>query len=183
MQIAGNIEGLEAINAKLAQLADDSRNKPAKFALLKAAQLVRDAARANAAAVNDPKTPEEIAKNVTVRFSTKLYRQSGLIQYRVGILGGARSPSRSAEYSRRARARRGVPSLGDLGEIEGKGKGNPGGDTFYWRFLEFGTEKQKAQPFLRRALERNVGRAIAEFTKHYDKAITRAIKRQSKGKK
>lgn len=41
---------------------------------------------------------------------------------RVGILGGARD-------------------MGKYGEFKGAGKDNPGGDTFYWRFREFGTSK------------------------------------------
>jgi len=29
---------------------------------------------------------------------------------------------------------------------------NKGGDTFYWRFLEFGTKSIKARPFMRPAM-------------------------------
>lgn len=157
MQASGRIEGLELLDARLAQLKADAQGKAAKFAMLKAAQLVRNAAIQNAAGVNDPATPEEIARNVTVRFSSKVYKQSGLIHYRVGIMGGAKVPRE-----------------------KNTGPTGPGGRTFYWRFLEFGTAKMAPKPFLRAALISNIDTATAEFVKHYGKAIDRAIKKQGR---
>jgi HK97 gp10 family phage protein len=82
-------------------------------------------------------------------------------------LGGARQTSQAYK---------------DLGIYKGKGKGNPGGDTFYWRFLEFGTEHSEAKPFLRRALEDNSQKATNEFISQWDKSIDRVLKKAAKGK-
>lgn len=37
-------------------------------------------------------------------------------------------------------------------------------DPFYWRFVEFGTSKMRARPFLRPAFENTVSKMIARFT-------------------
>lgn len=46
-------------------------------------------------------------------------------------------------------------------------------DTGHWRLLEFGTEKMRAQPFMRPALEQNIQPAtdavVAELNKQIDK--------------
>lgn len=41
-----------------------------------------------------------------------------------------------------------------------KGSGN---DTFYWWFVELGTRRQRARPFLRKAAFDNVGRVVNTF--------------------
>lgn len=156
------LTGLEDLQAKLKEVAEDVRFKGGRFALRKAAQVVRDQARQNASRVDNPKTPEDIEKNIVERFSTKLFRRTGDIGFRVGVLGGALAPAEA------------------VGEVKGAGKGNPGGDTFYWRFLEFGTQKMPAQPFMRPAIEQTSQQATNEFVKQYDKALARAIKRAKK---
>ena len=56
-------------------------------------------------------------------------------------------------------------------------KENPGGDTFYFRFLEFGTSKVPARPFLRPALNNNVDGVqdgfVTDFKDQLDKEIAR----------
>lgn len=70
---------------------------------------------------------------------------------RVGVLGGAKAPAIQS------------------GEFKGKGKGNPGGDTYYWRFLEFGTENMPAHPFMRPAQDNNA--ATNKFAEEMKKGI------------
>ena len=62
----------------------------------------------------------------------------------------------------------------------GGDKTNPGGDTFYWRFIEFGTQKIGARPIMRPALTDNVTTATTEFVTHFSKALDRAIARARK---
>ncbi|MCH4563347.1 HK97 gp10 family phage protein [Halomonas sp. EGI 63088] len=162
--IGGEIQGLESVIGKLKSLEQLPREKSTRFALRKAANLVRDAAQANAARLDDPQTSENIAENIVVRQDKKRYRRGDEIKMRVGVMGGATHVAAA------------------VGEVAGQGKGNPGGDTYYWRFLEFGTEKMAAQPFMRPALESNQGAATNEFVTHFDKAIVRAIKRANKAK-
>ncbi|MGQ7253977.1 HK97-gp10 family putative phage morphogenesis protein [Vreelandella titanicae] len=157
--VTANVEGLEPLLARMDSMSFDLRKKGGRFAMRKAANVIRDKARQNAAQVNDPKTPEEIAANIVVRFSPKDFKRNGNLVFRVGVLGGARGHAAAS------------------GEVAGKGKNNPGGDTFYWRFLEFGTINIPAQPFARRALSENIQAATDEFISQYNKALDRAIKR------
>jgi len=58
----------------------------------------------------------------------------------------------------------------------------PGGDTFYWRFLEFGTETAPAKPFMRKALSSKVQEVQREFIQQYSKAIDRYLAKAAKSK-
>jgi HK97 gp10 family phage protein len=178
------IEGVELLNAKLNAVSREIQYKGGRFGLRKAAKLVAADVKSNALRLDDPKTANQIAKNVAVRWSPRRFKRTGDLMFRVGILGGAApSNSREAERSRRRRRRAGVPSLAELGELVGKGKGNPGGDTWYWRLLEFGFYNKKAkrkiaaQPFMRSALKNNINAATKEFVRHSNKAIDRAVKK------
>lgn len=177
------ITGAEQLAARLKGITHDLKYKGGRFALRKSATVVKEAAQANAKSLDDPATANEIAANVAIRWSGKTFKRTGDLAFRVGILGGARDPNppKTAEYSRRARARRGVSTLESLGEIAGKGKGNPGGDTYYWRFLEFGTAKHpEGKPFLRKALSDNISQATDTFVREYGKKLDREIKRGAK---
>jgi len=160
--VSFKIEGLEEVIAKTKSLSHDIQYKGGRFALRKAANLVADAAKMNADRVDDPATAESIKENISVRFSSRTFRNTGNVAFRVGVLGGARAPATA------------------VGELQGLGSKNPGGDTFYWRFIEFGTENISAKPFMRPALSQNVDAAIGEFVKQYGPAIDRALKRAKK---
>jgi HK97 gp10 family phage protein len=156
--------GLDELRGKLQELSSDMQHKGGRYALRKASNVVREAAKANAARVDDPATSESIEKNIVVRWDGRRFKRSKDLGFRVGVLGGAKGYAKAS------------------GEVQGRGKSNPGGDTFYWRFLEFGTEKMQAQPFLRRALADNINAATTEFIKEYGKAADRALKRAKKVK-
>lgn len=55
-------------------------------------------------------------------------------------------------------------------------------DPYYWRFVEKGTRKKDARPFLRPALDGNADRVIDQFSKELAKAIDKAVKKRA-GKK
>ena len=60
-----NIEGLDELNKKLKQLSNPKKAKQiARKAGRQAMNLVRDAARSNAKAIDDPETREKIHKNI-----------------------------------------------------------------------------------------------------------------------
>jgi HK97 gp10 family phage protein len=162
--VSFNLEGMDEVLGKLKELSHDVKYRGGRFALRKAANLVAAKAKENAAAVDDPRSPESIAKNIVVRWSGRTFKSTGDLKFRVGVLGGAKGYAKAS------------------GEVKGKGKENPGGDTFHWRFLEFGTEKMAAKPFMRRAIAENVDAATNEFIKEYPKAIDRALKRAQKAK-
>lgn len=174
-------KGLDELQAKLKEIGVDMRTKGGRFALRKAAQVIRDNARQNAAAIDDPKTKEEIAKNIVERFSSKLFMRTGNLGFRIGVMGGARATDEKAKRkTEMRRGRKGQTSLDDLGEIAGSGSGNPGGDTFYWRFLEFGSKANNAMPFMRPAMDNSAQEATDVFVKEYNKAVDRAIRRAKK---
>lgn len=160
--IEAKITGLEELQAKLKNLSAETQYKGGRFALRKAAQIVRDAARDGASRVDDSATRESIEKNIAERFNVQSFKRNGDLMFRIGVLGGARNYEAYGEF-----------------KTGKKASNNPGGDTFYWRFLEFGTEKMQARPFMRQALENNLQAATDEFVAQYNKAVDRAI---AKGK-
>lgn len=178
-----DIKGLDQTIKKMENLPVKLQRSGARKAARRGMNIVRDAARENARKLDDPKTSENIAKNIVVqsmsiRAITRIGGERGDIGMRVGVLGGARATGSAAAKTERRRARRGNTSLESLGEIAGAGKNNPGGDTWYWRFLEFGTAKQKAQPFMRTALSKNVESVTDKVATELSNEITIAVQSQ-----
>lgn len=138
---------------KIIGLPDAMRYKGARFGMRKAANFVRDAAKQNAERLDDPQTASVIAENIAVRFSSRTFKRTGNVLFRVGVRGGAK-----------------------LSDQE-RSAGLPGGGTQHWRLLEFGTENSRAQPFMRPALEQNINQATAEAAKHMDRWLTRNLKK------
>lgn len=164
------LTGLDAVLKKMRALPVDVRMKGARFAGRKAANVIRDAAVERASQLNDPATKEEIAKNIVVRFSRQRFRRTGDVAFRVGVLGGARQYGNTRENVRKRRA-------GKTYATDGSSV-NPGGDTFYWRFLEFGTQRMAARPFMRPALSENTEAATTEFTSQLNRWLDRYFSRQ-----
>lgn len=163
------IQGLDEVLRKLKAVKTDVKMKGARFAGRKSANLIQRAAIRNAAKINDPATAEEIAKNVSVRFSSKTFRRTGDVEFRIGILGGARQYAQTRANVRKGRAGKSYNTAGD--------RSNPGGDTWYWRFQEFGTSKAPARPFMRPALEENIGPATDEFTRQFSGWLDRYFRK------
>ena len=150
-----HIHGLDAVLAKLKAVSYETRYRGGRFALRKAAQVVREAAKQNAQRLDDAETGRSIAENIAERWNGKLYKSTGDLGFRVGVLGGAKIPKDNVD--------------------EGAS-----GPTPHWRLLEFGTEKMAAQPFMRPAIENNVDRVVSVFVSEYGKAIDRAIAKAAK---
>jgi len=153
------VEGLDELLSKLKTVDHDMSHKGGRFALRKAAQVIRDQVKANASRIDDPQTAADIAKNVVERWSGRTFKRTGNLMFRVGIMGGAGGNKPSEAFAN-----------------------NPGLDTRHWRYLEFGTQSTPANPFFRRAMDKGQ-EATSTFIKEYDKALDRAIKRAKKGKK
>lgn len=152
-----SITGLDSLLGKLDSVTDDVKRKGGRFALRKAAQVIRDAAKQNAKRIDDPQTAADISANLVERWNGRLFKRTGDLGFRVGVMGGAGGRKSGAEQS----------SL-------------PGGDTRHFRYVEFGTEKTAARPFLRPALESNIGAATDVFVREYERALDRALKRAAK---
>ncbi|MBD1589666.1 HK97-gp10 family putative phage morphogenesis protein [Pseudomonas typographi] len=167
-----NIHGVDALVAKLDAVSYDMRRKGGRAALRRAAELVAAKARAGANRIDDPTTSDDISKNIAIRWNGKLNKSTGDLGFRVGVLGGARQYANTRANRRTGKAGKGYALPGD--------KTNPGGDTYYWRHLEFGTEKMAARPFMRSALADSIGEATMEFVNAYNKSLDSAIKRAAK---
>ncbi|HBC9089269.1 TPA: HK97 gp10 family phage protein [Citrobacter koseri] len=167
-----NLTGLDSLLGKMDAVSEVTRNKAGRFALRKAANVIRDRARSNAARVDDPLTREAIHKNIVSSFSSRQFRRTGDLAFRVGVMGGARQYANTKANVRKGRAGAKYKTAGD--------KGNPGGDTWYWRFLEFGTEHAPAKPVLRPAMNGVDTTVITVFAEEMEKAIDRAVRQATK---
>ncbi|MGO3056980.1 MAG: HK97-gp10 family putative phage morphogenesis protein [Halomonas sp.] len=176
-----NVEGLDELVGRMANINYDIRRKGGRFAMRKAANLIRDKAKANARQIDDPVSAEDIAANIAVRFSPKDFQQTGDLVFRVGVMGGAGGRRKAEAFS-----------------------GLPGGDTRHWRHIEFGRGAIRAQgdgilanpqageffgkevgpapaqPFMRRSLSESVQAATDEFINQYNKSLDRALRKQAR---
>lgn len=149
------MEGVEALSKRLESLSYDASKKGGRFALRKAAQVIRDGARQNAQLVDNSETGRSIARNINERWASKFNKSTGNLMFRVGVLGGARLPKDNVD--------------------EGLG-----GPTPHWRLLEFGTEKMRARPFFAKAMPENAQKATDTFISEFNRALDRALKKAQK---
>lgn len=156
--------GLEPILAKMRNMPQKLVKSGAKRALRKGAVVIQKAAKANAQRIDDPRTERSIARNIAVQYSGPLSRAEGGVAYRVGVLGGARR----VYANNRANRRKG---------IVGQETGGTGGSTWYWRFLELGTSKMRARPFMVPAMVANVDKATNVILAELGPALDRAIEK------
>ena len=151
MAVELNIEGMDQFKRKIEQLSNPKKVKQiARKAGRQAMNLVRDAARANAKAIDDPETAEKIHKNIVTQGGKS--RNSNEIKIRVGVKGGAGQNQHSVSTA-----------------------GLSGGDTRHFRFIEFGTSKIPATPFLRPALANNINQVTSKFVQVFNAEITKAL--------
>lgn len=178
--VSWDVEGLDALQKRLSEIQSQAQDRVFAFGARKAAQVIARQAARNAQKLDDASTAESIAKNIWngaskypgVRKKSKRSLPPGDIGYRIGVAGGARSYANTKENVRKGRAGKTYETLGD--------SRNPGGDTFYWRFLEFGTQNMAAQPFLRPAATQAAPEALNVFSVESGKALERAIARSVK---
>ncbi|MNJ28996.1 hypothetical protein D3C77_235520 [compost metagenome] len=149
-----SITGLESLLGKLDSVSYDVRRKGGRAALRKAAQVVVQKAKEGAERIDDKETGRSIADNIALRWNGKLFKQTGDLGFRIGVLHGA--------------------VLKDGGDL------SPSSPTPHWRLIEFGTEHMAAAPFMRPALASSISEVTRTFVSEYGKAIDRAIRRAAK---
>jgi HK97 gp10 family phage protein len=138
------LEGVADLKRALAEAAADIRRKAVRGALREAGKVIQAAARAAAPVLMVPtpyRKPGTIKRNIVVRAS-KFARRSGDEGVYINVRG-IRGKARAAK----------------LGKAGAK---NPN-DPYYWRFVELGTKKMAARPFLRPAADRQGDAAIRKF--------------------
>lgn len=132
---------------RMSKLPDKLQKKGAVRATRKAMRSALNAARAGARRFDNPASSEQVWKNLAIQNSPRQGRRVGGVVMRLGVRGGARQYANTKENVRKRRAGKTYKSGGD--------KGNPGGDTWYWRLLELGTRRTRVQEFLVPALRNN----------------------------
>ena len=165
--MANQIEGLDDVTAKMRELSNPRKQKNAATrSARKAMAVVRKAAIANAKALDDSKSPERIWKNIQVKASKT---KQGFVLMKVGVRGGAMSYANTTANRRANR-------VGETYATSGS-KDNPGGETFYWRFVELGTSRTAAKPFLRPALNNNMESVQSSFVDDFSAQLDKEISR------
>lgn len=171
-----HIDGMQALMEKLNRLRGTGARRVITRATRGGLKETRKKARENAKRLDDPKTAENIAKNITIKVNGKRFNSHGAIYGRVGVTGGAEKD---------------------------KGGGGSGGDTYYWRFLEFGwipanknrkgksvrrrkaetahmielgTSRIGAQPFLRPAM--NPSQMAQAFAVAFQEELAKELQKQ-----
>lgn len=165
MDIDFKLHGLDQIVDRLSTFPTKLQKRAARTAVRRGAVIFRDAAQAGAERLDDPFTSEQIAANIVAQNAPKLGRQNGGVAFRVGVLGGARQYGNTKDNVRKGR-------VGQTYKTEGD-KSNPGGDTWYWRLVHFGTSRTRAQPFMTQAFERNQDKALIVVAEELNNQIDR----------
>lgn len=159
------IKGLDEALRRMRGIAPKLKKRGVGAALRKAAVIVRKAAAQSAKQFDDQATQSNISKEVVVRTNAKKGRRAGGVAVEIGVRGGAK-----AYVDNKANRRAG--RVGDT--YEG------GGNSFHWRFLEFGTSKMRAQPFMRPALANNQQAVIEKFAQELGPEIDKAVRKGSR---
>jgi len=146
-----NIEGVDEVVKRLQSLTSDQAKRAMRSSVRVGAKEIQKLAVSFVTRSDDPRTPENIGKNLIVKTGgARAERKHGGLVMRVGVLGGAQ---------------------------EGPGdEQHKGGDTFYWRFLEFGTSRMHARPFMRPAAEQGGQAAVNAIIRDLPKKIDRVLK-------
>lgn len=169
------LHGLDGLEEKLTRLGNiKATTSAARRALRAGAKVIAQQAEVGARGVDDPETGERISNNIAIRAGGK--RREARVRgamVRIGVLGGALSDKRSKEIAaKRAKSKSSKRS-----------SPNPGGDTRHWRFIEFGTSKTAARPFMREAMARRATQAIDVTTEYFDKWLSREMRKMDKAGK
>lgn len=139
------LHGVDELKRALTDAAKQIRTKAVRNALKEAGKVIQAAAKTSAPILATPtktRTPGTVKKAIAVRAS-KFARQAG----NEGVYVSVR-PLKGSRQKRLGKA----------------GARNPN-DPFYWRFLEFGTRKMSARPFMRPAASAKGTEAINKFMK------------------
>ena len=158
------ITGLDELKTILRGIPQKLRRRVLRNALAAGGRVVRDAARQAAPIISaaDPmvqkgwRKPGTLRNAITVRTS-KAAAKAG----NVGVFVNVR-PAKGAVYRTTSRTVGGTKvKQRTMTRASQRGAKNPA-DPFYWRFVEFGTRRAGATPFLRVATK-TLGTALEKF--------------------
>ena len=154
------IFGLEQLKKALNQLPVEIQQKALRSAVSASAKVVVDAAIAKA-----PAGDTGNLKKAIYRYRSRSGSGTGGETYLVGVRKGKKA------YANTARNRR-LNRVGKKYTVEG--------EAYYWRYLEFGTVKMQAKPFMRPAFEGSKSRILDVMKERLGKAIQDQAKKLAK---
>ena len=155
-EVKFSLIGIDGLLSKLATVNDEVKRKTGRTALRRAAEMVAKNFKEGARRWDDPDTGRSIADNIVLRWNGRLFRRTGDLGFRIGVLHGA--------------------------VLVKNGSTEKSAPTPHWRFLEFGTEHIAADPVARPALEDHIGEITNEFATQFEKGLDRAIRRESRSR-
>ena len=145
------VEGLKELQKALKELPLEIQKRPLRSAVSAGAKVIADEA-INKAPVGET---GNLIKSL-YRYRSRRQSPTGKETFLVGVRKG------KGIYGNTRLNRR----LGRVGK-----KYQTQGEAYYWRFVEFGTSKMPAQPFLRPAFESAKERAVQVMKERLGKAI------------
>ncbi len=157
------VEGLDQLLKNMQQLPRELVSKNGglvRSALFKATKLVREEVRARA-----PVDTGNLQRNVIAVRDRDPKASGASERYVVAV--------RKKRYTKAAKAKA-------VKTKKGKINYRASGDAFYWRFVEFGTEKSRAQPFLRPGFEAQKQPAVDTFKESLGTGISRVVRKMRK---
>ena len=161
------IDGLDGVLDRLKALPPEIVSKnggPARRALFRGAKIIRESAKAKA-----PVRSGFLREQIVAMRSREPRRHGASEMYSVGIKGGARR--KYANTKRNVRK-------GRAGE-----EYQTAGNAYYWRFIEFGTARMPARPFLRPAFESNKDAALNAIVEELNKGLDRITRKLARSKR
>lgn len=159
------VEGIKEVADRLRALPPELGSKgggPIRSALFAGAKVLREAAKARA-----PRKTGNLVQNIILYRHRNPKAEGATEHYSVGMRKGTRRFANSARNRRKGQALK---------------KFKTAGAAYYGRFLELGTAKMAARPFLRPAFEENKEAAVEAFRARFLKAVEAAERKLAKGR-
>lgn len=158
--------GFSELEKNLEMLGEQMRARGVRLMMSRASVPIRDEAKVRAPILQESvphRMPGTIMRNIKI---WRHKRTPFAVTYFVGVrkLSGA-----SVAKFKKAN--------------KGKSGGQNPNDPYYWRYLEFGTSKMRAQPFLRPAFEAKKVEAVARAFKECQDFIRKAVRSFRRGLK
>lgn len=158
--ITVQITGLKELQNALEQLPKEIQGRPLRSAVSAAAKVIVDDVKSRV-----PVGETGNLKTAVYRYRSRRNSATGRETFFVGIRQG-KAQYKDTAYNRRK---------GRVGKNY-----KTAGEAYYWRFLEFGTAKMQAKPFLRPAFEANKSRAVEVMKDRLGKSIQTQAKKLAK---
>lgn len=158
--ISGLTQAVAALRALPAELGSHNGG-PLRRALFRGAVLIRDEAIARV-----PRATGNLANQIFIYRDRNPRASTGAAER---FIIGVRSGKGSRVFKVRTR-----------GRFAGRSQYRRTSDAYYWRFVEFGTEKMPARPFLRPAFENKKRDVVDEFDIQLKRGVASAARKARK---